>query len=151
MAENRLQIGEVAARSGVSIDTVRYYERFRLLSRSARSGGGFRLFPPEAVERIHFIKQAQELGFSLDEIREILTSGDGIHECRRVRDLLQVKLAEVDERMKKMRGFRRTLQQNLAACEHEISEHGKAAHCPVIVKIERGGQMVVEDKDYEKT
>lgn len=79
-----------------------------------------------------------------------MTDGDGINECRRVRDLLQVKLAEIDERIKKMRGFRRTLQQNLTACEHEISEHGKQAHCPVIVNIERGSQTAAEKEIYEK-
>lgn len=144
MAHSALQIGEVAALAGVSIDTVRYYEQRRLIKRASRTTGNFRLFALETVERIKFIKQAQELGFSLDEIRELLTDGDGINECRRVRDLLQAKLAEIDERMKKMRGFRRTLQQNLMACEREISDHGKEAHCPVIINIERGSQSAAE-------
>jgi MerR family transcriptional regulator, copper efflux regulator len=138
MARSALQIGEVSNSSGVSIDTVRFYERRGLIKRASRSGGGFRLFAPETVERILFIKQAQEFGFSLDEIREILTDSNEIAECRRVRDFLRSKLAEVDERMKKMREFRRTLQQNLEACEREIKEHGREAHCPVVVNIERG-------------
>lgn len=138
MADSALQIGEVATRAGVSIDTVRYYERRQLIKRASRSSGGFRIFPAEIVERLRFIKQAQEFGFSLDEIREILTDGNGVSECRRVRDLLCVKLAELDERMKKMRDFRKVLRQNLEACEREISEHGQEAHCPVIVNIERG-------------
>jgi DNA-binding transcriptional MerR regulator len=66
-----LRIGEVAKRAGVSIDTLRYYERLKLLPRSRRSSGGFRLFAPEHIERVQFIKQAQELGFSLTEIREL--------------------------------------------------------------------------------
>jgi DNA-binding transcriptional MerR regulator len=131
-----LQIGEVAARAGVSVDTIRYYERRKLIKRASRSIGGFRLFAPEAVERIKFIKQAQELGFSLDEVREFLTDGDGTGECLRVRDLLRAKLSEIDERMKKMQEFRRALQSNLKSCEREIEEHGKEAHCPVIVNIE---------------
>jgi DNA-binding transcriptional MerR regulator len=137
MPYSALQIGEVAARAGVSVDTIRYYERRKLIKRASRSVGGFRLFAPEAIERIKFIKQAQELGFSLDEVREFLTDGDGINECRRVRDLLSSKISEIDERMKKMREFRRVLQSNLTACEREIEEHGKEAHCPVIVNIER--------------
>jgi DNA-binding transcriptional MerR regulator len=135
MSNGNLQIGEIAAHSGVSVDTVRYYERLKLLPRAPRSSGGFRQFPAEAVERIKFIKQAQELGFSLDEIRELLTNSNGINECRRVRDLLSAKLAELDKRMKKMSDFRRTLKQNLESCEREISEHGKEAHCPIIVNI----------------
>lgn len=149
MVHSALQIGEVAACVGVSVDTIRYYERRHLIKRASRSSGGFRLFAVENVERIKFIKQAQELGFSLDEIRELLTNGDGINECRRVRDLLQSKLVEIDERMKKMRRFRRTLQQNLTSCEREISEQGKEAHCPVIVNIERSSQTV-EKESYEK-
>jgi len=135
-----MRIGEVAALSGVSIDTVRYYERQKLLTRAPRSSGGFRLFPVETIERIQFIKQAQELGFSLDEIRQLLNNGGGVSECRRVRDLLRTKLTELDERMKKMRDFRRALQKNLAACERELNEHGQDAHCPVVVNIERKGQ-----------
>jgi len=93
-----LRIGEVASRTGVSIDTLRYYEKRRLLGRSRRSSGGFRLFAPEAVERVLFIKQAQDLGFSLAEIGELLATG-GADECRKVRDLLRTKLGELDERM----------------------------------------------------
>jgi DNA-binding transcriptional MerR regulator len=131
-----LRIGEVALRSGVSIDTVRYYERRRLLPPVQRSQGGFRLFTPETVERVQFIKQAQDLGFSLDEIGEILTTG-GASECRRVRDLLKVKLLEVDDRLRLMQDFRRTLARHLAACERELSRHSDTAVCPVLVKISR--------------
>lgn len=130
-----LQIGEVAARSGVSVDTIRYYERRQLLARASRSYGGFRLFAPETIERIHFIKQAQEIGLSLDEIKQLLSHHGGTDECQTVRDLLRVKLTELDERMKKMRGFRRTLNGHLAACERELQQHGDAAACPVVVEI----------------
>ncbi len=130
-----LQIGEVAARSGVSVDTIRYYERCKLLSRAPRSQGGFRLFAPETIERIHFIKQAQEIGLSLDEIKQLLSTGGGADECQTVRDLLRAKLTELDERLKKMRRFRRTLNGHLAACERELKQHGDAAACPVVVEI----------------
>lgn len=136
MERTALQIGEAAALAGVSIDTVRYYERRGLIRCETRTSGGFRLFRPAAVERIRFIKQAQELGFTLDEIRGILNDGGGAKECRRVHDLIQVKLAEIDERLKKLRDFRRVLQRNLAACERELTEHGTDAHCPVVVNIE---------------
>lgn len=136
MNSSALRIGEVALRAGVSIDTVRYYERRRLLPAAPRTEGGFRLFAPETVERVRFIKQAQELGFSLDEIGELLTTG-GANECRRVRDHLKVKLTELDERILLMREFRRLLSRHLAACEKELDEHGKAAQCPVVVRIAR--------------
>ena len=134
MNSSALRIGEVALCSGVSIDTVRYYERRRLLPAAPRTEGGFRLFSKETVERVRFIKQAQELGFSLDEIGEILTTG-GASECRRVRDHLKVKLNELDERIRSMQDFRKTLTHHLAACERELSRHTDDAVCPVLVKI----------------
>jgi DNA-binding transcriptional MerR regulator len=93
--------------------------------RAARTGGGFRLFTPEAVERIRFIKQAQEIGLSLGEIRELLTVEGGANECQRVSDLLRAKLAELDDQIKAMRDFRRTLSSHLQEYERELNEKGK--------------------------
>jgi MerR family transcriptional regulator, copper efflux regulator len=81
MTQSGIQIGDLAKRAGVTVDTVRFYERRKLVPSGPRSGGGFRLFAPEVVERIRFIKQAQELGFSLDEIKGLLATG-GADECR---------------------------------------------------------------------
>jgi MerR family mercuric resistance operon transcriptional regulator len=91
--QTELRIGEVAKRSSVSIDTVRYYERRRLLPEVRRTAGGYRVFTPESVDRVLFIKQAQELGFSLEEIGVLLTDRD----CVRIRDLLDVKVGGADE------------------------------------------------------
>jgi DNA-binding transcriptional MerR regulator len=87
-------MGEVAVRAGVTVDTVRFYERERLLPSTGRTQGGFRLFQPETVDRIRFIKQAQNLGFALEEIRAMLRA-DGSAECHHVHDLMKAKLAEV--------------------------------------------------------
>lgn len=138
--QRELRIGEVAERAGVSIDTVRYYERRRLLPVAPRTAAGYRVFTPDAIEQLLFIKQAQELGFSLDEIGTLLTTG-GINDCRRVHDLLQIKLSELDTRLKSMREFRRKLSHYLAECEEELKKHGGNAECPVVVEIshaERG-------------
>lgn len=134
MAQSGLRIGDLAARAGVSVDTVRFYERRRLLPRAHRTEGGFRVFQPETVERIRFIKQAQEIGLSLDEIRGLLADG-GAAECQRVHDLLHAKLEELDGRIKAMRSFRRTLACHYAACEKELGEHGQEARCPVVIEI----------------
>lgn len=134
MAEFR--IGQVAAQAGVSVDTVRYYERQRLLPRAPRTQGGYRIFAREAVERIRFIKEAQEIGLSLDEIKELLTGEGGADKCRRVSGLLRAKLDELDERIRTMRNFRRTLAHHLATCEQELNKRGEAAECPVIIDIE---------------
>lgn len=132
--EDHLRIGEVAGRSGVSIDTVRFYERRRLLPVAPRSTNGYRVFTSEAIERVQFIKQAQELGFSLDEIASLLTT-NGESDCLRVHDLLDAKVAEIDNRMKSMREFRKKLMRYLAECEEELKNHPGSADCPVVVEI----------------
>ncbi|MCA1601042.1 MAG: heavy metal-responsive transcriptional regulator [Acidobacteria bacterium] len=135
MAQSEFRIGEVAASVGVSIDTVRYYERRRLLPHASRTRGGYRVFNAEVVERIRFIKQAQDIGLSLKEVGELLSNGGGANECRRVRDLLRTKLIELDERLKMLREFRRTLAHYLDECESELNKQGEAAECPVMVAI----------------
>ena len=137
VSDRQLQIGEVAALAGVSVDAVRYYEKRRLLNRAPRSTGNFRLFSPEVVQHIKFIKQAQDMGLSLDEIKELLTSEGGAPQCQRVRDLLKEKITGLDNQMKKLREFKRTLSRHLVACENELQQHGADASCPVIVKITR--------------
>ena len=146
MSQSELRIGELASRAGVSIDTVRYYERQRLLPRAARTGGGFRLFKPDAIERIRFIRQAQSIGLSLEEISQLLAEG-GAAECQRVHDLLRSKLEELDEKIKSMRSFRRTLARHYEACEKELREHGKEAECPVLIEI---SNTAFEGKGEEK-
>lgn len=131
MEQTEFRIGEVATRAGVSVDAVRYYERLKLLPRARRTTGGFRLFGPESVERVQFIKQAQELGLTLEEIKGLLATG-GAEECRRVRDLLSKKIGELDDKMTAMKDFRRTLARHLSACERELQTHGDSACCPVV-------------------
>jgi len=125
------RIGEVASGAGVSVDTVRYYERLKLLPRASRTSGNFRLFAPESIERVRFIKQAQELGLTLDEIKGLLATG-GADECRKVRDLLSKKIEELDMKVQAMKDFRRTLARHHAACERELETHGNSACCPVV-------------------
>ena len=131
MENSELRIGELAARSGVSIDALRYYERLGLLPRARRSAGGFRLFGRESIERVLFIKQAQELGLSLNEIRGFLSTG-GAAECKRVRDLMQTKIEELDIRARAMKEFRRMLGRQLSERDRELEAHGAAVCCPVV-------------------
>ena len=94
-------------------------------------------------ERVRFIKQAQEMGFSLDEVRALLTGG-GAGECRQMRDLLQSKLQEISQRMKGLRAFTRTLSRHLRACEDELARRGTAAKCPVVVEISHAAKREVK-------
>ena len=127
------RIGELAAQSGVSRDALRYYERLGLMPRARRTTGGFRLYPPVALERIRFIKQAQLHGLTLREIRELLGFLDrrGRERCRHVQKLLTRKLADVDGRLQLLQEFRQTLGAYLGQCERAL---GRSAdeECPVV-------------------
>lgn len=137
MVENGpLQIGEIATLAEVSVDTVRYYEKLKLLPTAARTNSGYRVFSVETADRIRFIKQAQEMGFTLDEIKQLFVSGGCEDQCRKVRDLIQSKLTELDDKMRQMKSFKGFLSRHLVACENELNAHGKAASCPVLTTIE---------------
>ncbi len=106
---NGLQIGSVARKSGVPIDTIRFYEKSRILEKPIRSPGGFRLYSGEAIERLRFIKKAQGLGLNLGEIKRIMTaSKKGLEPCcDLVHRVFTEKIRELDSNineMKKMRG-----------------------------------------------
>ena len=139
MPKTGLPIGEVARSAGVSVDTVRYYEKRRLLPRAPRSVGGYRLFSIEAIDQLRFIKQAQDLGFSLDEIRMLLAGG-GANECRQMRNLLKSKLAETDQRIKRLREFNAILRRHLRACEDQLARHGEDSSCPVVYEISQAAK-----------
>ena len=128
-----LRIGEVSKQADVSVDTVRYYERRGLLPAAPRTASGYRVFTAEAIERVLFIKQAQELGFSLKEI-DVLVGTNGHSECRSVYELLSSKLEDIDSRLKRMRQFRQTIKHYLSECEEALSRPGKS-DCPVVDEI----------------
>lgn len=135
MKQSFLQIGEVATLSKVSVDAIRYYEKHKLLPMAHRSNSGYRLFPAETVDRVRFIKQAQEVGFSLSEIAELFSTGEGLKQCRAVHDLVVGKLSEIDARLQQMRNFRLILKRHLIACEKEMDERKEQAVCPVLITI----------------
>ena len=102
---------------------------------ASRSTSGYRLFPAETVDRIRFIKQAQEVGFSLREISELFSTGEGLKQCRAVHDLILGKLTDIDARLQQMKIFRLILKRHLIACEKEINDNKEQAVCPVLVTI----------------
>ena len=105
-----LRIGEVAERSGVGVETLRFYERRGLLGRPARTRAGYRVYDEAALEQLAFIRRGQSIGFSLDEILEIIKeSAGGRSPCHEVRQMAHRKLAELDERLRQLRRHRRDL------------------------------------------
>lgn len=110
-----LLIGEVAQRAGVSAPTIRYYEEIGLLAKAARSSTGYRRYSESTVDELRFIRKAQALGFSLNEIGEILKlSRSGQMPCSHVRSFAHQHLAAVEERIRQLHQFRDQLATELA-------------------------------------
>jgi len=118
-----LKIGEVSKRSGVGVEALRFYEKSGLLDRPSRTYSGYRVYGAEVLERLAFIKQAQALGFSLDEIRRIVEDARrGESPCDEVREIVRRRLTELDERLRELHRYRDELQHTLA----EWDEVGRA-------------------------
>lgn len=121
-----LKIGEVAKLGGVGIEALRFYERSGLLGRPGRTQSGYRVYDEAVLERLDFIKRAQVLGFSLDEIKRIIADKQaGRSPCLEVREMVRHRLEELDERMKEMRRYRTELGAALARWEEtgELDGH----------------------------
>ncbi|MFO0667445.1 MAG: MerR family transcriptional regulator [Polyangiaceae bacterium] len=120
MERTKLTVGVLAERSGVGIETLRFYEREGLLPTPARSRAGYRLYSEDTVERVRFIRRAKELGFTLEEIVELLalkvTHGKS---CHSVRDRALAKLSDMDRKLKDLRQMRRALNAVVQRCSGE--------------------------------
>jgi DNA-binding transcriptional MerR regulator len=132
-----LRIGSVSRRTGLSIDAIRFYERRHLLKPPIRSGGGFRLFREEDVETLFFIERAQEMGFSLDEIRELVALRSDAKACSSVQRLLGTKLAVVRRKLADLRALEADLASALRECNAALSKRRGvgATACPVLGEI----------------
>lgn len=106
-----LRIGEVAEQAGVNIQTLRYYERRGLLAEPNRSNGGHRLYPSETVTLLNVIKAAQRLGFTLDEVADLLDTGRRRHPTADLRERAIAKIAEIDRRIADLAAIRATLTE----------------------------------------
>ena len=138
MKTGAILIGDLASRIGVQPEAIRYYERRGLLPHPQRAANGYRVYTQEHLHRVDFIKNAQSLGFSLDEIREVLelrNSEDST--CEHVAGLLRAKIEAVDEQIKGLKAFRRDLGKSLRACESTVPSHD-ADCCPVIERLDAG-------------
>lgn len=119
-------IGRLSEASGVNIETIRYYERIKLVPNAPRSSGGRRLYDEAAVRRLTFIRRARELGFGLDEIRSLLAMADrGC--CADIYALTARHLDDVRAKIADLRKMERTLSRAAARCARDQSPH-----CPII-------------------
>jgi MerR family mercuric resistance operon transcriptional regulator len=127
----RCTIGALARRAGVNVETIRYYQRRGLVPEPAKPLGGIRSYAPEHVQRLRFIKRAQQLGFTLEEIGELLSLEDGLH-CREVEEIAGQKLAMVRERIAQLR----TIESALATLIRKCSSNKGKLRCPLIAALE---------------
>ena len=130
-----LKIGIVAKRTGLSIDTIRFYEKQGLLQSPTRSEGGFRLFQEKDIENLRLIRSGQSLGFSLDEIRELLSVRNGMSApCSEVKLLLEQKLHSVREKIRELTSMEQEIATALHECKQALrkTKVNAGASCPVL-------------------
>lgn len=128
-----MNIGQLARLAGVPIDTVRYYEREQLLPTAKRSGAGYRIFNDSDVARIRFIRRAKALGFTLEQIGELLAVSAGCgQDMQAVHQTAAARLADIDQRMRELQRVRDALSQLVSACPGQ----GDLAACPIMTALQ---------------
>ncbi len=137
-----IQIGKVAQQTGLSVDTIRYYEKERLLREPLRSEAGYRLYGGRDIEHLLFIRKAQELGFTLAEIRDLLLVQDErTNACTHVRELIQYRLGNVRQQIEDLKKLETHLQEAQGKCDEALrNDTGDPHHecCPVLEAIAHG-------------
>jgi len=131
--KNTMTIGELAAAADVNVETIRYYQRRALLPVPERPPGGIRRYGPKELERLVFIKTAQSLGFSLNEVADLLRLEDGAH-CQEASALAQKKLLNVREKLGRLQRIEQTLISLLQRCEGQPGN----IECPLMASLHEG-------------
>jgi MerR family mercuric resistance operon transcriptional regulator len=129
----RLTAGQLAKKADVNVETIRYYERRHILPRPTRTRTGYRIYPEETVQRIRFVKRAQELGFSLKEVKELLglravqgtTAGE-------IRKRAEAKISDIERKIQDLKAMQRNLTKLMNACPG----CGPLSECPILEGLE---------------
>ena len=125
-----MQIGEVAKRSSLTVDAIRFYEKRKLVPEAVRSAGRFRLYGESTIERLHFIQKMQRLGFSLREVGEFIQLRERkVDACETVKELLRAKLIDVRAKLQELRHLESELEMDLRKCNHELNHRRRHADC----------------------
>jgi MerR family transcriptional regulator, mercuric resistance operon regulatory protein len=136
-----IQIGKVAEQTSLSIDTIRFYQKIGLVRQPARSEGGFRLFSETEIGDLVFIQKAQELGFSLTEIKQLsVLNQQQDHACSPVRGLLISKLRDVRKKVDQLLQLEGELKKALRKCNRDLRSNKGSQHedcCPVLKALDR--------------
>lgn len=122
-------IGQLAKKAQVKVETVRYYERRGLIPEPPRRESGYRQYSQDTVARIHFIKRAKELGFSLKEIKELLSLRvDPNTTCGNVKKRTEIKISEIEEKIRTLKKMKKALTKLAASCRGR----GPTSECPIL-------------------
>jgi Hg(II)-responsive transcriptional regulator len=128
-----LTIGQVAKRAGVNLETIRYYERRGLLPAPPRQTSGYRQYTPDVVARVRFIKGAQELGFSLNEIHELLSLRvEAVTVCSEVQQRAEAKVAEIEQKIETLQRIKQILTDLVQHCRTKEP----TAACPILAALD---------------
>ncbi len=138
MNDNWLTIGQVAARANVNVETVRYYQRIGLVPQPPKPPRGIRHYPPGVVHRIRFIKRAQQLGFSLQDIAQLLALGN--EHCEDVRHQAESRLARIESQIRDLQAMRKVLRKLVSDCRR----HARPGHCPIVQSLAGASQDLFE-------
>lgn len=131
-----MRSGELASRAGVNAQTLRYYERRGLLAEPPRAPSGYREYPADAVTVVRFVKRAKELGFTLDEIADLLHLADGgPGDCDAARQLAEARIALLATRISDLQRMLRSLSELAATCERPRRDR----HCPILESLHDEG------------
>jgi len=136
--ELELRVGSIAKKAGVGVQTLHYYERIGLLPKPTRSEANYRLYSPDALRRVRFIKKAQALGFRLEEIKQILDlKSHGRAPCRKVTELGEHHLREIDARIAHLRTYRRAVSESLSSWREKTAHRRNCAgeFCDLIERL----------------
>lgn len=129
-----LLIGELAAQAGVIVETVRFYERKQLIPLVPRGRSKYRRYPASVVQRIRFIRGSKQVGFTLEEIRDLLALRDRKGGCAAVRGRAERKIVELDERIAALNRMRAALAELAETCADEPND----ARCPILHALDDG-------------
>lgn len=135
-----MKIGQLAEQSSVRVETIRYYQQLGLVPQPPRVRGSVRRYGQETVDRLRFIKRAQSLGFSLDEVRLLVELSAGEH-CAETRALAKEKLMLVEKKISDLRGMQSALNRLVRACDTGDGGRG----CPIIENLARKDTMARND------
>ena len=131
---NGLTIGQVARRSGFGVETVRFYERNGLIEHPPRRPSGYRQYPESVVSRLRFIKRAKELGFSLREIKDLLSLRiDPTTTCSDIRERAQAKISDIEGKIQSLDRMKDVLTRLTTSC----GGAGPLSECPILEALER--------------